>query len=100
LVDEYNLRYAPALELPASYEFDDAFFTQDVRISRSFRLGRGPARLLLLFEVFNLLNTANLVGYSGNLSNARFFGQPTARFTQVFGSGGPRAAQLGARVSF
>jgi hypothetical protein len=49
---------------------------------------------------FNLLNTANLVQYSGNLSNPAAFGQPGARFTQIFGSGGPRAFQLGARVTF
>ena len=100
LVGEYNLKYAPALELPASYSFDDAFFTQDVRVSRSFRLGAGSARVSLLFEVFNLFNTENLAGYSGNLSNPTAFGQPSARFTQVFGSGGPRAAQLGARLTF
>jgi hypothetical protein len=28
------------------------------------------------------------------------FGQPTSRFTHVFGSGGPRALQLSSRVSF
>jgi hypothetical protein len=50
-------------------------------------------------EVFNLYNAANLSGYSGNLTSAGF-GQPTSRVTQVFGSGGPRAFQLGARISF
>ena len=51
-------------------------------------------------EVFNLLNTANLVGYGRNLINPAEFGQLGARFTQVFGSGGPRAVQLGARIRF
>jgi hypothetical protein len=68
-------------------------------VIRVFPLGREKVRLSLFGEVFNLLNTANLVGYNGNLSSASF-GQPTGRFTQVFGSGGPRAVQLGARVSF
>jgi len=42
---------------------------------------------------------ANLVQYSGNINGADF-GQPGARFSQVFGSGGPRAFQLAAKVSF
>jgi hypothetical protein len=53
----------------------------------------------LIGEVFNAYNAANLSGHSGNLTSVAF-GQPAARFTQVFGSGGPRAFQLGARVSF
>jgi hypothetical protein len=51
-------------------------------------------------EAFNLFNIANLSGYSGNLSNPATFGQPTRRFDQVFGSGGPRAFQFAARISF
>jgi hypothetical protein len=50
-------------------------------------------------EAFNLYNAANLSDYSGDLTKVAF-GQPTRRFDQVFGSGGPRAFQLGARVSF
>ena len=56
-------------------------------------------RLSLIGEVFNLYNNANLVGYSGDLSNAAF-GQPTNRASQVFGSGGPRAFQLAMRLTF
>ena len=109
LVEEYNAHVAsrrtptgaiaPRVTLLDDYAFDDNFFTQDLRVTRSFRLGRSSARLSVFGEVFNLLNTPNLVGYSGNLAS-RSFGQPTARFTQVFGSGGPRAFQLGARMSF
>jgi hypothetical protein len=57
-------------------------------------------RLTVFGEVFNVLNTANLVQYDGNIANQAGFAQPGARFTQVFGSGGPRAFQLGMRVSF
>jgi hypothetical protein len=95
-----NGQPAPTLTLPADYSFNDGFFTQDLRLSRTFPLGGERARLVLFGEVFNLLNTANLVGYGGNLANPAEFSQPGARFTQVFGSGGPRAFQLGARVSF
>jgi hypothetical protein len=51
-------------------------------------------------EVFNIFNVANLGGYSFNLSNTSTFGQPTNRASQVFGSGGPRAFQLGGRFTF
>ena len=51
-------------------------------------------------EVFNVFNIANLSGFSGNLAEPSTFGQPTNRATQVFGSGGPRAFQVGARLTF
>lgn len=110
LVERYNQEFAgrltlggqiaPRLTLPANYSFNDNFFTQDLRVSRTFSLGSERVRLVVLGEVFNLFNTANLVQYSGNLNDPSSFGQPGARFTQVFGSGGPRAFQLGLRVSF
>jgi hypothetical protein len=109
LVDDYNQRIAgqplcchqtaPRVTLPLTYSFFDNFFTQDLRITRSFALAEG-GRLTLFGEVFNLFNTANLMGYSGNLLSPALFGQPGGRFTQVFGSGGPRAFQFGARASF
>ena len=110
LVELYNREFAgkltlggqiaPRLTLPANYSFNDSFFAQDLRLSRSFSLGSERVRLVLIGEVFNLLNTANLVQFSGNIANTAAFGQPSARFSQVFGSGGPRAFQLGARLSF
>ena len=109
LVETYNEQWAdkptatglaPRLTLPASYSFNDTFFTQDVRVTRAFTPGTGRVRLLLLVEVFNLFNTANLVQYGSDLASPTTFGQPGARFTQIFGSGGPRAFQLGARVTF
>ena len=110
LVDSYNREFAgkqtlggqkaPLLTLPAAYAFGDSFFTQDLRLSHTVPLGGERVRLVLIGEVFNLLNVANLVGYSGNIANSAQFGQPGARFSQVFGSGGPRAFQLGARVAF
>jgi hypothetical protein len=86
------------LVLPSRYWFGDSFQSLDVRLSHVFRFEK-RYRLILIGEVFNLYNAANLSGYSGNLTSVAF-GQPTSRATQVFGSGGPRAVQLGARVSF
>jgi Carboxypeptidase regulatory-like domain len=108
LVDQFNQNYAlkpdphgiiiPRITLPASYSFDHGYQSLDLRLSRTFAL-RERWRLRLIGEVFNLYNAANLSGYSNDLTNAAF-GQPTARFTQLFGSGGPRSFQLAARISF
>ena len=111
LVDLYNQQRAGQslccgqararpITLPSAYGFFDGFFTQDLRITRTLALGGQGVRLAVFGEVFNLLNTANLVQFSGNLLNPTTFGQPVARFTQIFGSGGPRAFQLGAKVRF
>jgi hypothetical protein len=89
----------PPLALPPTYSFGDTFFTIDARLTRSFRIHTTSSRVSVIAEVFNLLNTANLVGYSGALNTAGF-GQPSGRFTSIFGSGGPRAFQLAARFGF
>jgi hypothetical protein len=109
-VTQFNQQYAgrrdargqviPQLTLPAAFEFGDNFSSQDVRVTKTFTLGRDAHKLALFVEVFNVFNIANLGGYSYNLSNTATFGQPTNRASQVFGSGGPRAMQLGGRFSF
>jgi hypothetical protein len=88
----------PRLTLPERYWFGDNFQSLDLRLSREFVFEKGW-RLTLIGEVFNVYNAANLSGHSGNLATIAF-GQPGTRITQVFGSGGPRAFQLGARLSF
>jgi hypothetical protein len=108
LVAQFNQTYAgtkdshgnfiPFLTLPPRYSFGRNFQSLDLRLNRSFVFGE-HWRLSLIGEVFNLYNAANLSGYSGDLTSPAF-GQPTSRFTQVFGSGGPQAFQLGARISF
>ena len=107
-MDQFNSAYAggqdargnfiPAITLPTKFEFGDSFFTADLRLSRDF-IFRDRWRLTLIGEVFNLFNTANLSGRSGDLLGAGF-GQATSRVTQVFGSGGPRAFQIAARARF
>ena len=113
LVDAYNRDFAnrtfnvggtpvtaPPIILPEHHEFNDSFASVDVRISRSFGADGRSARTVVFVEVFNIFNTANLIGHSGDLTNPGTFGQPSASFSQVFGSGGPRAAQIGARLGF
>ncbi|MEP7342484.1 MAG: carboxypeptidase-like regulatory domain-containing protein [Acidobacteriota bacterium] len=95
-------RLIPTLVLPANYEFGDGWFSsQDLRVTKTFKFGGDDRYKIQIFgEMFNVFNTANLGGYSFNLSNTATFGQPTSRSGQVFGSGGPRALQIGGRVSF
>ena len=109
LVDDYNASLAgqrtptgqviPRITLPADFSFGDRFFSTDIRLGKIIRL-RERYELNVFGEVFNLLNIANLTGYSTDLLQSSAFGQPASRATQVFGSGGPRAFQLAARFSF
>lgn len=108
LVTQFNQTYAlkkdaqgrtiPRITLPNSYALDHNFHALDLRLSRTL-VFRERWRLSLIGEVFNLYNAANLSGYSTDLSNPAF-GQPNARFTQLFGSGGPRSFQLASRIAF
>ena len=109
LVNQYNQNYAgkkgpnpaqtfPAVTLPQNFSTGDVFNSQDLRVTKLFKFGE-RWQWQLFGEVFNLLNTANLSGYENNLL-APGFGQPTARFSSIFGTGGPRSFQLGTRLSF
>jgi hypothetical protein len=109
LVADFNRGYAgkqtpagktiPAVTLPDVFEFNDGFFALDVRMARSFTLRR-PVRIAAYLDVFNVFDTMNMTGYSGNLLAPATFGRPSARIGQAFGSGGPRSAQIGLRVGF
>lgn len=88
----------PLIALPSHYEFGDSLLSQDLRLSRHLKV-RDRLMVELMGEVFNVFNISNLSGYSDNLIGAGF-GQPKSRVTQVFGSGGPRAFQFGARINF
>ncbi len=115
LVAEYNATYAgtptphalaglaptqryPVITLPADYDLGDVFTSQDVRLTKSFRAGTTEIRVI--GEVFNILNVSNLTNFNYNLVVPATFGKANQRVGQTFGSGGPRAFQLAARVSF
>jgi sarcosine oxidase gamma subunit len=89
----------PKLSLPADYSFGDNFSSQDLRLTKIF-LFKERYKLNVFAEGFNIFNIANLGGISNSLNNPASFGVPTSRAGQVFGSGGPRAFQLGARATF
>jgi hypothetical protein len=99
--------------------FNDSFDSLDVRVSKTFKLG-GERRLEVMLECFNLLNVTNVLGvsttnYSGfsnvlvrdsddpadpGYLHSSSFGRAVTTAGGVFGSGGPRAFQLGARFAF
>ena len=86
------------ITLPSHFSSGDSFITQDLRVARKIMI-QERISISLMGEVFNLFNFANLTGYS-NILNAVNYGQPSARAGQVFGSGGPRAFQVAAKVEF
>ena len=116
-VDAFNSTYAGQknanggtinpLTLPSDYQLGEPTFTQDFRVTKVFHY-KERAKVSLFGEIFNAFNIANLSGYSFALDTRNAnpaaqsfsFGQPTQRVNQTFGSGGPRAFQIGARFSF
>jgi hypothetical protein len=114
--------FKPRVPLPLvrdELEFGDSFSSLDLRVSKVFKLSE-RVRIEPIAEVFNLFNVTNVLGvsnvnYSGfsnvlvrdssDPSSAGFnrsssFGQPVTTAGGVFGSGGPRAFQFAARVTF
>jgi outer membrane receptor protein involved in Fe transport len=105
--------------VPNDARFGDSFKSLDLRLSKGFKVGSGAA-LEALFECFNVFNTANILGtnvknYSGHANvlvrdsnnpgdpgflTSASFGKPINTAGGVFGSGGPRAVQLGVRLNF
>jgi len=100
-------------------QFSDNFQSFDVRLSKAFKFGQSSS-IEVIAEAFNLFNVTNILGvstsnYSGfsnvlvrdsiDPTNPGFlrssgFGKPITTAGGVFGSGGPRAFQFGARIAF
>jgi hypothetical protein len=117
-----NTGFRPRVLVPLvrdDLKFGDNFSSLDLRVSKVFRIGERWT-IEPIAEVFNLFNVTNVLGvsnvnYSG-LSNvlvrdsndpasagflrSSSFGQPVTTAGGVFGSGGPRAFQFAARVTF
>jgi hypothetical protein len=109
LVNQYNQTYAgkkgpnpsqvfPSITLPQNYDFGHNFNSQDLRLTKLFRW-HDRYELQAFAEAFNIFNISNPTGYSNNLLDPGF-GKPTGRAGGTFGTGGPRAFQLGSRFSF
>lgn len=91
---------------PADARFSDSFSALDLRLSKTFTF-KERFRLEPILEVFNLFNTTNILGVSntnysgfGNVLGTESFGRPLTTAGGVFGSGGPRAVQIGGRFTF
>ncbi|HSD46389.1 MAG TPA: TonB-dependent receptor, partial [Pyrinomonadaceae bacterium] len=100
-------------------KFGDNFSSLDLRVSKVFKIGE-RFTVEPIAEVFNLFNVTNVLGlsnvnYSGfsnvlvrdsndpgspGFLRSSSFGQPVSTAGGVFGSGGPRAFQFAARVTF
>jgi hypothetical protein len=90
----------PVLTVPSNFSWGRNGTSEDFRVTKKFKLHSERFTAKVFGEVFNAFNYANLGGYSYDLTNPASFGQPTSRAGQVFGSGGPRAFQVGARLEF
>jgi len=100
-------------------KFGDNFSSLDLRVSKVFRFGERWS-IEPMAEVFNLFNVTNVLGvsnvnYSGfsnvlvrdsndpsspGFLQSSSFGQAVTTAGGVFGSGGPRAFQFAAKVTF
>ena len=97
---------APLPLAPDDAKFSDNFSSLDLRVSKVFTF-RERFRLEPIVEIFNVFNTTNILGVSntnysgyGNVLGTPTFGQPITTAGGVFGSGGPRAFQIGGRFMF
>ncbi len=89
----------PQLTLPSDFEFGDSFSSQDIRLSKKFTW-KENIKLSIFVEGFNVFNIANLGGHNFTINSGGTFGLAQGRASQVFGSGGARAFQLGGRFEF
>jgi hypothetical protein len=93
-----NQKY-PTIVMPTDYMLSDTFSSLDVRLAKTIGLG-GRTDIRLIGECFNLFNISNVTNFNYNLVNTGTFGKANQRVGQTFGSGGPRAFQVAARLSF
>jgi len=105
--DRQGLPVVRLAELPAGTQLGgDPLVSQDLRLTKSINFS-DRYRLQLIGEAFNVFNIANLVNVSnlvlpveGTPVNQITTLRPTQRSNSVFGTGGPRAFQFGARFNF
>jgi Carboxypeptidase regulatory-like domain/TonB dependent receptor len=107
-INQFNATAPPAGRLPLApdnLKFGDGFQSFDLRLTKSFKLSE-RLNVQAIAEAFNLFNVTNIRGVN-NINFSGFqnalgpgFGSPSQTAGGVFGTGGPRAFQLAARVNF
>lgn len=105
--DPFGTPLVRLAELPADTQIGgDPLYSQDLRLTKSFNFNE-RFRVQLIGEVFNVFNFANLVNVSdvvlpveGTPANEITTLRPSQRSNSVFGTGGPRSFQFGARFTF
>jgi Carboxypeptidase regulatory-like domain len=105
--DPFGTPLSRLAELPSDTQIgSDSLISQDIRLTKTINFNE-RFRLSLIGEVFNLFNIANLgnVGdfvlpVEGTPVSEITTLRPNQRTNGVFGTGGPRAFQFGARFSF
>jgi hypothetical protein len=75
------------------------FFSLNLRVSRSFRLGE-RTRLDALVEAFNLTDRANPITRNATFGPGSYPSNPLSSFDTVTAVGDPRTLQFGVRVVF
>jgi hypothetical protein len=75
------------------------FFSLNLRVSRSFRLG-GDTRVEGLLEAFNLTDRVNPISRNATFGTGSYPSNPVASFNTVTAVGDPRTLQFGVRLSF
>lgn len=115
LVAQYNATFAgkpapignpfPTINLPTGFDHGDHFISQDIRLTRNIKLHEN-VKLQLIGEAFNLFNISNLADFQSGLNSScpefstGCYGIAQGRAGGVFGTGGPRAFQFAARLTF
>jgi len=106
-VDPFGTPLQQIALLPADTPISgDWVHSQDIRLTKTIAFNE-RFRVQVIGEVFNVFNFANLTNVSdlvlpvqgtapGDITTLR----PTQRTTSVFGTGGPRSFQFGARFTF
>ena len=107
-IREINAGRSPTAQLPLvtdSVELGDSLSSFDLRLAKLFKIGERVS-IQGIGEVFNLFNVTNVRGVNNvNYSGFRNtigpgFGEALQTAGGVFGTGGPRAFQLAARIRF
>ena len=105
--DQYDQEIFRLAELPSDIQAGgDSLISQDVRVSKTIGFSE-RFKLQLISEVFNVFNNANLTNVGdlvlpteGTAASDITTFRPNSRITSVFGTGGPRSFQFGAKFVF